>query len=47
MDLGRFWKVMEIDDRIFQDFESFGKKKLLKTAMEKFWIFVCENSKKC
>ena len=40
-----FWKVMEIDSEIFQHLESFGKEKFFKMAMEKFWIFVWENSK--
>ena len=31
---------MEIENAIFQHLESFGKERLLKMAMEKFWIFV-------
>ena len=30
---------MEIKNAIFQDLESFGKERILKIAMEKFWIF--------
>ena len=40
-----FWKAMEIDNAIFQNLESFGKEKLFKMAMEKFWIFAWANSK--
>ena len=35
---------MKIDIAIFQEMESFGKEKLFKIAMEKFLIFVWENS---
>ena len=42
----RFWKVLEIENGIFQDFESFVKERILKVAMEKFWNFVWKNSKK-
>ena len=40
-----FWKVVEIENSIFQDLESFGKERIFKMAMEKFWISVWENSK--
>ena len=37
---------MEIENAIFQDLKSFGKKRgLFKMAMEKFWIFDLKNSK--
>ena len=36
---------MEIDSSIFQDLESFGKKRFLKLAIETFLIFVWGNSK--
>ena len=36
---------MEIDNVTFQDLEGFEKEKVFKMAMEKFWIFVWENSK--
>ena len=42
---GKFWKVMEIDNAIFHDLESFGKGIFFKMAMEQFWIVVWENSK--
>ena len=42
---GKFWKVMEIENTILQDLESFGKKRSFKMAMEEFWIFVWKNSK--
>ena len=35
---------MELDNAIFQDLESFSKKKFFKMVMERFWIF-WENSK--
>ena len=38
-------KVMEIGIAIFQDQESFRKERILKMAMEKFWIFDWKNSK--
>ena len=37
---------MEVDNAIFQDLESFVKRRFFKMAMEKFWIFVWKNSKK-
>ena len=40
MGFGKFWKVMEIDNAIFQDLGMFGKEKYSKMAMEKFWILV-------
>ena len=43
--LGKFWKVMEIENAIFQDLGSLGKEKVFKMAMEEFWIFVWRNSK--
>ena len=36
---------MEIENTIFQEVESFGKRRFLKIAMEKFWILVWKNSK--
>ena len=36
--------VMEIDNSLFQDMESYGKERFFKMAMEKRWIFVWENS---
>ena len=36
MGFGKLWKVMEIDNAIFQDLESFGKGRFFKMAMEKF-----------
>ena len=37
---------MEIDNAIFQDLESFGKREVFKMVkMEKFWIFAWGNSK--
>ena len=44
MGFGEFWKVMEISNAIFQNLKSFGKETFFKIAMEKFWIFVCENA---
>ena len=41
---GTFWKIMEIENAIFQDLESFRKDRIFKLAMEKFWIFVWKNS---
>jgi len=41
---GMFWKVMEIDNVIFKGLESCGKEKYFKMALEKFRIFVWENS---
>ena len=35
-----FWKVMEIENAVFQDLESFGKEKIFKMAMERFSIFI-------
>ena len=31
-----FWKVMEIENVIFQDLESFGKERIFEMAMAKF-----------
>ena len=39
----RFREVMEIENAIFQDLESFGKEIIFKIAMEKFRIFVWKN----
>ena len=36
---GKIWKVMEIDNAIFQDLESFEKERSIKMAVEMFWIF--------
>ena len=44
-DIAKLWKVMENDNVIFQDLERFGKGMFFKMAMEKSWIFLCENSK--
>ena len=44
---GKFWKVTEIDNAIFKKMENFGKEKFSKSAMERFFIFVWENSKIC
>ena len=35
---------MESDSAVFQDLESSGKRRFLKMAMEKFWVFVLETS---
>ena len=35
-----FWKVMKLDNAIFQDLESFGKERLFKMVMEKLLIFI-------
>ena len=43
--LESFWKVMEIENAIFQDLEIFGKERIFKMNMEKFWIFVWRDSK--
>ena len=32
--LGKLWEVMEIDDAIFQDLESFRKEKFFKMAVK-------------
>ena len=37
------WKVLEIDNAIFQDLQCYGKMKIFKMTMEKFWIFVLES----
>ena len=42
---GKFWKVTDIENSIFQDLESFREERILKIAMEKFWIFVNKNAK--
>ena len=42
---GKLWKVMEIDNAIFQDLETFGKRDVFQSGYEKFWKFVWENSK--
>ena len=34
-----FWKVMEINNAIFQDLESFGKEKFFKMVVENFLDF--------
>jgi len=36
---------MEIENAFFQDLESFGKERIFKMVIEKFWIFVWKNSK--
>ena len=43
--IGGFWKVIKIDNAIFQDLESFGKGRFLKLAMEKCCIFIRQNSR--
>ena len=40
---GKFWKVMEVENAIFQALESFGKEMIFIMAMEKLWIFVGKN----
>ena len=42
---GKLSKVMEIDNAIVQDLESFGKRDVFQSGYEKFWNFVWENSK--
>ena len=37
---GKFWKVMEIENAIFQDQKSFRNERIFKMAFEKSWIFV-------
>ena len=44
-DCGKLWKAVEIENSIFQGLESFGNERIFKMAIEKFWIFVCKNSK--
>ena len=36
MSYGKFWKVKESDNGIFQGMENFGKEKFVKIAMGKF-----------
>ena len=43
---GKFWKVVEIENAIFQDLESFGKERIFKMAMARVWIFVWKSTKK-
>ena len=38
--LYRLWKVMDVDSAIFQDLESFAKRRFFNMAMKNFWIFV-------
>ena len=33
-----FWKVTEIKNAIFHDLESFGRERIFKIAMKKFWL---------
>ena len=40
-----FWKVLEIDNAIFQNLESFEKWRFFRMAMEKLCIVTWENSK--
>ena len=40
----KFWKVMEIENAVFQELESFGKENF-QNGYGKFWIFVRKNSK--
>ena len=40
---GEFWKVKEIENTIFQVLDSFGKERIFKMAMEKFWILIWKN----
>ena len=44
-DCGKLWKVVEIENYIFQGLDSFGNERIFKMAIEKFWIFVYKNSK--
>ena len=46
MGFGNFWKVVEIENAIFQVLHSFGKEKIFRIAIEKCWIFVWKYSKK-
>ena len=36
MGFGKFWKVLEIDQCVFQDLESLGKSSFLSWAMESY-----------
>ena len=45
MGFRKSWKVIEIDNVIFQDLKSFENERFFKMAMEKFWILVWGNSK--
>ena len=38
MAFGKFWKVMEIENAIFHNLESFGKEMIFEMAMRKCWI---------
>ena len=42
---GKFCKVLEIENAIFQDLENFVKEMIFKMAMEELWICVWKNSK--
>ena len=42
-EFGKFGKLMEIDNTIFQDLEIFGKETFFNMAMEKFWNSCLEN----
>ena len=39
MSFGKFWNIMEIENAIFQDLKNFGKERIFRMAMEKFWMF--------
>ena len=43
--LESFWKVMEIENAIFQDLECFGKERIFKMALEIYSIFIWKSSK--
>jgi len=45
MGFRKFWKVMEIENFIFQDLESFGKARMFKMTMDNIWFCVWKNSK--
>ena len=41
----KFWKVMEIENAVFEELESFGKERSFQNGYGKFWIFVWKSSK--
>ena len=36
---GKYWKVIKVENAIFRDLKSLGKREHFKMTMEKFWIF--------
>ena len=42
MGFGKFWKVMEIDNAIFQGLQRFGKEMILYNGYGKVWILFRE-----